>query len=150
MPHTRPPQTLIRRPIAGSGVAPRAWPRVAWVLISLLGTAQAEDVACRVPVFRGAASPQGGEAQMQVVNNGQACGIRNFGQYPDANTLAHEGRITVPPQNGSAKFVAPRAVYTPAAGFVGTDHFEYQANAMGPRNVPILLKVRVTVTVTRE
>ena len=117
---------------------------------SLLGSpsARAEDSTCKVPVFRGAAQPQGGEAEMHVVNNGRSCGIRNFGNYPDTESLAYSGSITLPPKNGAAKFEPPRALYTPAPGFVGEDYFEYQANAKGPHGNPVFLKVRVKVSVT--
>ena len=83
-----------------------------------------------------------------IVNNGRACGIRNFGHYPDSATLAFSGSITSAPKNGTAKFEPPRALYTPNPGFVGEDFFEYQANAKGPQDNPVLLKVRVRVTVT--
>ena len=87
---------------------------------------------------------------MRVINNGQACGIRNFGLFPDPATLAFAGDITVAPKNGVAKFEAPRALYTPSPGFVGEDSFEYRANAKGPNDSPVLLKVRVKVIVTAE
>lgn len=97
-------------------------------------------------VFRGATQPQGGEAEMHVVNNGRPCGIRNFGQHhPDTATLAYAGSITVPPKNGVARFEPPRALYTPNPGFTGEDQFEYQANAKGPQDNPVMLKVRVGV-----
>lgn len=107
----------------------------------------AQDRACNVPVFRGAALPQGGDAQMSMVNNGRSCGIRNFGHYPDTATLAYSGTITTIPKNGIARFVAPRAMYTPNSGFVGEDYFEYQANAKGLQDNPVLLTVRVRVHV---
>jgi hypothetical protein len=112
--------------------------------------ASAEELVCKVPTFRGAATPQGGDAEMHVVNNGKACGIRNFGSYPDTATLAYAGSITTPPKNGVAKFEAPRALYTPGVGFVGEDYFEYQANAKGPQDNPVLMKVRVRVTVSAK
>ncbi len=107
----------------------------------------AQEPPCSVPLFRGATQPQGGQAEMRVVNNGQACGIRNFGRFPDDRSLAHAGSITTPAQHGVARFVAPRAVYTPTAGFVGEDHFEYEANARGPDDIPVLLRVKVKVVV---
>jgi hypothetical protein len=110
--------------------------------------ARADEAACKVPVFRGAAQAQGGDAQMQVLNQGKPCGIRNFGHYPDPASLAFSGSITVAPKNGVASFVPPRALYTPSPGFVGSDYFEYQAQAKGPQDSPVSLKVRVTVTVT--
>ena len=110
--------------------------------------AVAQDRACYVPVFRGAALPQGGDAEMHMTNNGRACGIRNFGHYPDNTSLAFSGSITTPPKNGIAKFDSPRALYTPNPGFIGEDYFEYQANAKGPQDNPVLLRVRVKVTVT--
>lgn len=85
---------------------------------------------------------------MHVVNNGRSCGIRNFGHYPDTASLAHAGSIITPPRHGTAKFEPPRALYTPAPGFVGEDYFEYQANAKGPQDQPVLLKVKVKVSVT--
>ncbi len=87
---------------------------------------------------------------MLVVNTGRACGIRNFGNYPDTATLAYAGSITRPPKNGVAEFEPPRALYTPAQGFVGEDYFEYQANAKGPQDNPVLIKVRVRVTVSAK
>ena len=124
-----------------------------WVLVGALlypPGAAAQEPACSVPVFRGAARPQGGDAEMRVVNTGRACGIRNFGQFPDAASLAFAGEITAAPKNGVARFEAPRALYTPARGFVGEDSFEYLANAKGPNDSPVLLKVRVKVIVTAE
>lgn len=115
--------------------------------VCALHAAVAQESMCRVPVFRGAAQPQGGEAEMHVVNNGRACGIRNFGHYPDTATLAYAGSVTVPPKNGVAKFEPPRALYTPNPGFTGEDQFEYQANAKGPQDNPVMLKVKVRVLV---
>ena len=119
---------------------------------TLLGlhAAVAQGSMCRVPVFRGATQPQGGEAEMHAVNNGRPCGIRNFGHYPDTATLAYAGSITVPPKNGVAKFEPPRALYTPNPGFTGEDQFEYQANAKGPQENPVMLKVKVRVLVTER
>ena len=109
--------------------------------------ANPEVPVCKVPAFRGAALPQGGDAEMQVVNNGRACGIRNFGHFPDTASLAHAGRITAPPKNGVARFEPPRALYTPAPGYVGEDYFEYEANAKGVQDQPVFLRVRVRVIV---
>ncbi len=117
----------------------------AWV-----ANAMADDSKCSVPVFRGAALAQGGEAEMRVVNNGQACGIRNFGSFPNPNSLAHAGEITVPAKNGQARFVAPRAVYTPLPGFAGEDSFEYSATATGPTGNLVALRVKVRVVVVAE
>ncbi len=115
-----------------------------------LHAAVAQESMCRVPVFRGATQPQGGEAEMHVVNNRRQCGIRNFGHYPDTATLAYAGTITVLPKNGVAKFEPPRALYTPNAGFTGEDQCEYQANAKGPQDNPVMLKVKVRVLVTER
>ena len=112
-----------------------------------LHAAFAQEPMCNVPVFRGATQPQGGEAEMHVLNQGRSCGIRNFGHYPDPATLAYAGSITVSPKNGVARFEPPRALYTPNPGFVGEDQFEYQAIARGPRDNPVTLKVKVRVLV---
>ncbi|RZL91000.1 MAG: hypothetical protein EOP76_14485 [Variovorax sp.] len=109
--------------------------------------AQAQPSPCNVPVFRGATLPQGGVAEMQVVNNGRPCGIRNFGHYPDTASLAQSGSITTQPKNGVARFEPPRALYTPNPGFVGDDYFEYQASAKGPQDHPVSLRVKVKVSV---
>ena len=113
-------------------------------------SANAEDTKCGVPVFRGATQPQGGHAEMRVVNNGQACGIRNYGSYPNDATLAFAGEITVLPENGQAKFIPPRAVYTPKPGFSGEDSFEYRATAKGPSDNLVYLRVKVKVLVVAE
>jgi hypothetical protein len=122
---------------------------ILWMWGVILGAteAKAQESTCIVPVFRGAAQPQGAEAEMRVVNNGRACGIRTFGNYPDTASLAHSGSIVAPPKNGKAKFEPPRALYTPAPGFVGDDYFEFQANANGPQGNPVYLRVRVKVSV---
>ena len=47
----------------------------------------------------------------------------------------------------TAEVVAPFARYTPAPGYVGTDEFEYVANAKGVTDQQVLLRVRVKVHV---
>ena len=124
---------------------------LALLLIGLLpfDTAQAksEQPVCRVLPFRGATSPQGADAEMHVVNTGQPCSITNFGVPSARQNPADSGRITSPPSVGVAEFKPPRAVYLPKAGFDGEDYFEYEATAKGPSDNPLLIRVRVKVTV---
>ena len=62
-----------------------------------------------------------GEAEMHVVNNGCSSGIRNFGHYSDAASLAYAGSIIQRAKNGSAKFEPRARCTTPAPAFVGDD-----------------------------
>jgi Bacterial Ig domain len=128
-----------------------AMPFTALIVLGLLAWppwAAGQDQTCKVPAFRGATLPKGADAVMHVVNTGRECGIRNFGQASDVNSLASSGSITKPPQNGTARFEPPSALYTPNPGFAGEDYFEYQAHAKGPQDKPVVLTVRVKVTVT--
>ena len=104
--------------------------------------------ACRVEPFQGAALPQGAVAHMHVVNSGAACTITLFGVPGERRNPAESGSITTQPAHGSAAFVAPQALYTPAKGFVGDDEFTLEALAKG-NNVQqsVRLKVRVVVRV---
>ena len=115
----------------------------------LLGSAHAqpESQACRVPAFRGAASPQGADAEMHIVNNGRACAISNFGMFTERQNPAFSGQITRAPTTGTAEFKPPRAVYTPKPGFEGEDYFEYEATAKGSNESALLFRVRVKVYV---
>lgn len=115
----------------------------------LTGSAQAqpEQQTCRVPAFRGAASPQGADAEMHIVNTGRACAISNFGNFTERQNPAFSGQITRAPSSGLAEFNPPRAVYTPKPGFSGQDYFEYEANAKGTNESSLLLRVRVKVYV---
>lgn len=101
--------------------------------------------ACRVPGFRGAASPQGADAQMHIVNTGQPCAIPNYGFPAEQRNPAYAGVITKLPVAGKVEFVPPRAIYTPAAGFAGEDQFEYEASAEGLSR-PLRVRVRVFVS----
>ena len=87
-------------------------------------SAHSQDSKCSVPLFRGATQPQGGEAEMRVVNNGQACGIRNYGSHPDPSSLAYAGTITVLPKNGHANQREDDGAYK-GTGFEPFNHFHY-------------------------
>jgi hypothetical protein len=112
-----------------------------------LAHAQPEQQACRVPAFRGAASPQGADAEMHIVNTGRACAISNYGMFTERQNPAFSGQITRAPTTGTAEFKPPRAVYTPEPGFEGEDYFEYEATAKGSNESALLFRVRVKVYV---
>jgi hypothetical protein len=84
---------------------------------------------------------------MRVTNTSAGCPVTTFGVPGDRSTLAESGRITRKPAHGTALFVAPRATYTPAAGYVGADAFEFEASAPGRGGKKVRLKVRVEVQV---
>lgn len=123
--------------LAAAAVAP-------WVTAAALAQ---PGPGCRVAPFRGATSPEGAVAQMTVVNTGAGCTIANFGVPAERRNPAQSGTITVAPSRGSARFVAPDAVYTPAAGQVGDDEFAYEAEAQDGANRTVRLKVRVQVRI---
>ena len=108
---------------------------------------QARPRNCHVDAFDGATQRVGAVTQMYVVNTGAACSIRNFGGTRANPSPAEAGSITLQPAHGTAEFVAPFARYTPAPGYVGTDEFEYVANAKGVTDQQVLLRVRVKVHV---
>jgi len=134
-----------RRRASGSRAA------LAALFLALSGSSPAQPSrTCSVEPFDGATQPQGAVAHMHVVNTGAACSIENFGGAREHRNPAEAGSITVKPAHGTAEFVAPRARYTPAPGFVGEDEFAYEANAKGTRDQQVLLRVRVKVQVTAE
>lgn len=116
-------------------------------LASVNATAQPQASECRVPAFRGAASPQGADAEMHVVNTGRPCSIANFGMAGERQSPAFGGQITRAPSNGTATFQPPRAHYVPKAEYSGEDYFEYEANAKGNGENTVILRVRVKVFV---
>lgn len=107
----------------------------------------AQVQSCSTKPFRGATSLQGAVAHMQVTNSGHSCAILNYGVPSGREHPAHAGSITVNPAHGQASFVAPRAAYTPAPGYVGPDAFEYEALARDVNSQQVRLKVRVEVVV---
>jgi hypothetical protein len=117
-------------------------------MVLLLAAAAAHSQnRCRVEPFQGASLPRGAVTQMVVPNNGQACTIINFGSAAEGKNLADSGNILAAPAHGTAEFVAPRARYTPAPGYVGQDEFTYEAFARGSINQQIRLLVTVRVSV---
>ena len=122
-------------------------PLLAILFVGCLAPAFGQQRAgCHVDSFQGASLPQGAVARMTVVNTAKSCSIRNFGASGQTNP-ADSGSITTAPAHGSAAFVAPRARYTPQAGFVGEDEFAYEAFAKGDVNQQLRLKVKVLVKV---
>ena len=111
------------------------------------GAGSAQEGACSVEAFQGAASPQGAVARMRVANTSTGCAVTTFGIPGNPSTAAESGRITKHPVHGRAQFVAPRATYTPAPNYVGADSFEFEAIARGRGDQQLRLKVRVEVQV---
>jgi hypothetical protein len=116
-------------------------------LIAAIGLAAAQDGACTVAPYRGAASLEGAVAQVQMRNRGVPCVLPNYGSATDRRNPADTGRILKPPSHGEARFEAPNAVYVPAAGFAGDDEFQYEAFARGGGGKPVRLLVTVKVSV---
>ena len=71
----------------------------------------------------------------------------NWGVPTEGRNPATDGRITQPPQHGTAMFVAPRALYSAEAGYVGDDEFAYEATVTNASNSPLTMHVKVTVDV---
>ena len=103
---------------------------------------------CLIEPFRGAASPQGADAKARMLNKGQSCTFQNYGVPEERANPAESGRVLKEPTQGRAVFNAPAVTYTPNAGFVGTDSFEYEAFALNRSGSRLRLLVRVTVEVT--
>ena len=82
-----------------------------------------------------------------MVNDGQPCGIVNYGLPNERRNPATSGAITEPPKHGTAEFIGPQAQYTPKPGFTGEDEFAYEARAVSTGGQVLMLKVRVSVTV---
>ena len=116
-------------------------------LLAASGAFAAEDRACTVGRFQGAAAPAGATVTMRVVNVGRPCAIVNHGIPAERAHPAERGAITQPPAHGSAEFAAPEARYTPARGFPGRDEFAYEAFARGRNDQRVHLRVRVQVDV---
>jgi hypothetical protein len=120
------------------------------VLVSLLAdvtASQAQEPKCQVDAFRGATQPAGATTNMRVTNTGAACRIMNVGVPTERRNPATSGAITKPPAHGVADFTPPFAAYTPAAGYVGEDEFEYEAFVVDIRDQPARMKVKVKVSV---
>ena len=115
--------------------------------VAPIGSALAQQPACRVEPFQGATLPQGAVARMHVVNTGTSCVIVNHGVPAERSHPADSGNITKQAAHGKAEFVAPQAKYTPEQGYVGEDEFEYEALARGRSNQQVRLKVRVKVLI---
>ena len=109
--------------------------------------AVARNPGCQVAPFSGASSPQGAVATMNVVNDGQPCGITLYGVPAERRNPATQGKITWEPKHGKAEFVGAHVQYTPVAGYVGDDEFACEARAAGTGNRSFQLKVRMKVLV---
>jgi hypothetical protein len=135
--------------VGAFGVRPRFVGLLAALLACTVATdrARAQDPACRIEPFRGAASAQGADARAVMVNAGQACRFASFGVPEERRNPADAGRIVKAPAHGTAVFAAPAAVYTPGPGFVGTDAFTYEATALDRSGRPLRLLVRVSIEV---
>jgi hypothetical protein len=119
------------------------------VLAGLLAQpALAAEPGCSVALTRGAASPQGTDSTMRVAGDGRACAVELLGVPAERRNPATAMRVTRPPANGSVQFDSGRAVYRAHRGFSGNDGFAIEADALGNANQPIVLRVRVAVTVT--
>jgi TonB family protein len=106
-----------------------------------------EPVRCAVPFFRGVGAPDGATARMTTVSDGRPCGVMNWGVPTEGRNPATDGRITQPPKHGTAMFVAPRALYSAEAGYVGDDEFAYEATVVNASGATETLHVKVTVDV---
>ena len=116
-------------------------------LLLLAPVATAQPASCVMSTTRGAASPQGATATMQVINDGRPCGLTNYGIPAERRNPATAGVITQPPKHGKAEFVGAEAQYTPAPGYVGDDAFSYEAHAVDGAGRRLVLRVHVKVTV---
>ncbi len=117
-------------------------------VVSAFAQAQTASVPCRVPAFqRATASSAFTEAQMFVLNIGRDCGITMYGKGATRENPAQALVTLKEPSNGTLKLVPPRIAYTPAAGFVGDDMFEFEALAQNADNQPFRMLVRVRVSV---
>jgi hypothetical protein len=124
--------------------------RVPLLAAPVLAGAQEAAPPCAVQPYRGATTPQGALAIVTMSNRGQACRLPVFGNPAERSGPATAGRILVAPRSGTAAFDPPAATYTPAAGFEGTDEFEFEADAVDRMNRPLRLYVRVRVTVNPD
>src|SRR5438874_5596115 len=107
---------------------------------------QPAQVRCAVPFFRGGAT-ESATATMTTVSDGRPCGVINWGVPTEGRNPATDGRITQPPKHGTAMFVAPRALYSAEAGYVGDDEFAYEATVVNAGGASLTLHVKVTVDV---
>jgi len=105
------------------------------------------QVRCAVPFFRGAGTPEGATATMTTVGDGRPCGVMNWGVPTEGRNPATDGRITQPPKHGTAMFVAPRALYSAEAGYMGDDEFAYEATVVNAGGETLTMHVKVTVDV---
>ena len=117
------------------------------IALQVAGDQSARGVRCAVPIFRGAGTPEGGAATMTTVSDGRPCGVMNWGMPTEGRNPATDGRITQPPKHGTAMFVAPRALYSAEAGYVGDDEFAYEATVVNAGGASLTLHVKVTVDV---
>jgi hypothetical protein len=109
--------------------------------------AAAQDPRCIVPPFSGAAQPQGTVAMMRIINDGKACGVSHFGVPSEKRNPAQTAKIIHPASHGTVRFVAPRVLYQPEAGYVGEDEFVYEARAKNNQDQPVVLRVKMKVVV---
>ena len=107
----------------------------------------AQPRTCEISPFRGAAQPGGAVGSMAVVNNGQPCGLTNYGVPAEGRNPGYDGRITLQARHGKAEIIEARVQYTPDPGYMGEDEFAYQMSARANSGTRILLKVRFKVKV---
>ena len=106
---------------------------------------------CYISQFRGAATPQGADATMIAVSDGQGgCGMMNYGLADARQNPATAIKLTLVPAHGRAIPSAPRVIYNPQQGYVGPDAFAYEATAVNGAGEVITLRVRVAVDVRAE
>jgi hypothetical protein len=120
----------------------------ALALCFLANGAAAAEPGCSVAPMRGAASPQGTDGTMSVVGDGRACAIALLGAPTERRNPATALRVTQAPAKGSVQFEGGRAVYRANPGYRGLDAFAIEADALGTANQPIVLRIRMAVTVT--
>src|ERR1043166_3918241 len=113
---------------------------------------QATDnlIRCYVSNFRGAAGPEGPDAEMGVVSDGLSCAITNFGLPESRQNPATEIRLTQTPSHGRIAPAPPRVIYTHPTGYSGPDAFAYDATTTTAAGAPVTLRVRVKVDVRTE
>jgi len=117
------------------------------LVVQAAGDQQPGAVRCAVPIFRTTGAPEGATATMTTVSDGRPCGVMNWGVPTEARNPASDGRITQPPKHGTAMFVAPRALYSAEAGYVGDDEFAYEATVTLASGASQTLHVKVAVDV---
>jgi hypothetical protein len=106
------------------------------------------EPGCSVAPMRGAASPQGTDGTMRVAGDGRACALELLGVPAERRNPATALRVTQAPRNGTLQFESGRAVYRANPGYRGNDAFAIEADTLGNANQPIVLRIRMAVTVS--